>query len=260
MRTLILISIVGLVLSGCGLTGYGLRGSLQSTKPVYHTVKQGDSLQAIAARYATSVEQVALLNGLRDPNSLASGLRLLIGYRSSNSPLIASTPAVITGSLSGNSMEFESGKLHWPLVGGKFVSGFGPRGGRYHDGIDIAAPIGTPVLAAHSGRVAYSDDKLSGYGNLVIIKGDDGYTTVYAHHRRNLVDKGERVQRGQKIAEVGVTGRSSGPHLHFEVRAKNAAGNYFAVDPRAFFQPAGLRRAKSRRNEGLTPIIAGPRR
>jgi len=125
----------------------------------------------------------------------------------------------------------------WP-VEGKITSNFGPRRGSFHDGLDIAAPLGTPILAAANGEVIYSG-ALRGYGNLVILRHRDGYVTVYAHTQKNLVQEGERVRRGQAIARVGQTGRASGPHLHFEVRKDNLAKNplrYLPEDRRTVLQ------------------------
>lgn len=123
-----------------------------------------------------------------------------------------------------------TGLLRWPLVG-PITARFGVRGGRPHDGIDISAPKGTPVIAAADGEVLFSDLR-GGYGNLVVLKHDDGLVTVYAHHDRNLVRVGETVRRGQEIAQVGATGRASGPHLHFEVRQ-----GVRAEDPLRFLGP-----------------------
>ncbi len=113
--------------------------------------------------------------------------------------------------------------LMWP-VEGHITSRFGPRGSSFHDGLDISAPLGTPILAAASGEVMYSG-ALRGYGNIVILRHRDGYVTVYAHNQKNLVREGERIRRGQVIARVGQTGRASGPHLHFEIRKDNLARN-----------------------------------
>jgi len=107
--------------------------------------------------------------------------------------------------------------LHWP-VHGVVTSKFGPRGSRMHDGIDIGAKIGTSVTAAAAGEVVYSDHRLTGYGNLIIIRHSSDLFTAYAHNQRNIVHRGDRVHSGQVIAKVGKTGRATGPHLHFEVR------------------------------------------
>jgi murein DD-endopeptidase MepM/ murein hydrolase activator NlpD len=106
--------------------------------------------------------------------------------------------------------------LAWPLQG-VLYGRYGVRAGRRHDGIDIAAPEGTPVLAAAAGSVLYAGEQ-AGYGGLVILRHDGGLVTLYAHNSRLLVSEGDRVRRGQPIARVGETGRTSGPHLHFEVR------------------------------------------
>ena len=90
--------------------------------------------------------------------------------------------------------------------------------------MDIAAKAGTPIVAARSGRVIFSG-RLGGYGNVVILRHSGDYETVYAHNRKNRVKKGQKVREGEKIAEVGSTGKSTGPHLHFEVRHENQAKN-----------------------------------
>ena len=92
-------------------------------------------------------------------------------------------------------------------------------------GIDIAVKPGTPIHAVAAGTVIYSDNKQRGYGNLVIIEHKNRVVSVYAHNRRNLVDEGDSVRQGAPIAEVGNTGRSTGPHLHFELRVRGKAVN-----------------------------------
>ena len=110
-----------------------------------------------------------------------------------------------------------------------YTGTFGPRGARYHTGVDFPAPEGTPVLAARTGVVTVAR-WIGGYGNVVAIKHTLGVSTVYAHLSAFLVRVGQRVATGQPIGRVGSTGASSGPHLHFEVRVRGAA-----VDPlRAF--------------------------
>jgi murein DD-endopeptidase MepM/ murein hydrolase activator NlpD len=147
-------------------------------------------------------------------------------------------------------------KLFWPVADGRLVSSFGPRNGSFHDGVDIACSSGTPVYAAHSGTVLYSDNKLSGYGNLLIVKGNDQLITVYAHNRKLLAKAGSSVKRGQMIAEVGSTGRSSGPHLHFEVRTKDRRGRTVAVDPLPLLNDTIRSKPRYRVNESLTPLLA----
>jgi murein DD-endopeptidase MepM/ murein hydrolase activator NlpD len=88
---------------------------------------------------------------------------------------------------------------------------------RYHAGTDIAAPAGTPVRAVAGGRVIESGSK-GGYGNTVVIETEDGHKMLYAHNSQNLVRVGDRVVQGEPIAEVGSTGRATGPHVHFEIK------------------------------------------
>ena len=126
-----------------------------------------------------------------------------------------------------NTVYYTGGKLGMPIKDYKYVSSnFGPRThpvtgqkGKQHNGIDFAAPAGTAIYAAESGTVIVAQS-MSGYGNTVILDHGNGLWTLYAHIRNDgiLVKAGEVVKKGQKIAEVGSTGVSTGPHLHFEVR------------------------------------------
>lgn len=119
----------------------------------------------------------------------------------------------------------DTGKFKWPVPASKRISSFfGPRHGRHHDGIDIAAKRGTSIIASAGGRVKFSG-KMRGYGNVIVLEHANGYHTVYAHNSRNIVKKGHRVSQGEVIGKVGSTGRSSGPHLHFEIRKNNKVAN-----------------------------------
>ncbi|MEM8544419.1 MAG: peptidoglycan DD-metalloendopeptidase family protein [Cyanobacteria bacterium P01_H01_bin.119] len=104
----------------------------------------------------------------------------------------------------------------WPTTG-TLTSGYGPRWGRMHHGIDVAGPVGTPIVAAAPGTIERAGWNSGGYGNLVDIRHNDGSLTRYAHNSRLLVRPGQQVSQGQQIAEMGSTGYSTGPHLHFEV-------------------------------------------
>ena len=114
---------------------------------------------------------------------------------------------------------------------GVFTSGFGPRWSRHHSGIDIANHIGTSIHASRRGEVVFAD-YLGAYGLMVEIKHPDGYKTRYAHCDEALVRVGETVSRGDLIARMGNTGRSTGPHLHFEIRSPEN----IAVDPASFLK------------------------
>jgi murein DD-endopeptidase MepM/ murein hydrolase activator NlpD len=112
----------------------------------------------------------------------------------------------------------------WP-VAGPMTSGFGPRWGRMHEGVDIGVGEGTPVAASAAGRVIIAGWS-GGYGNLVVIDHGGGISTAYAHNSRLVVSVGQSVAQGSIIAASGNTGHSTGPHVHFEIRINGAA-----VDP-----------------------------
>ncbi len=115
--------------------------------------------------------------------------------------------------------------LAWPLQA-RVGDGFGPRGNRFHAGIDLAAPIGTEVAAAAPGRVMFAGKLLGGWGRLVVVAHAAGVRTMYAHLSAIEVRVGERVGTESILGAVGATGDATGPHLHFEVRVRGAA-----VDP-----------------------------
>ncbi|MDJ0729696.1 MAG: M23 family metallopeptidase [Crocosphaera sp.] len=117
----------------------------------------------------------------------------------------------------------------WPSQG-NLTSGFGKRFGKLHTGVDIAAPIGTPIVAAASGVVVFAGWSNQGLGYQVSIRHPDGNVSVYGHNQRLLVTSGQTVKQGQQIAEMGSTGFSTGPHLHFEIRPRGRK----AVNPMAF--------------------------
>jgi murein DD-endopeptidase MepM/ murein hydrolase activator NlpD len=121
----------------------------------------------------------------------------------------------------------------WP-ANGVLTSGYGPRWGRIHQGIDIAGPVGTPIVAAASGRVVFSGWNDGGYGYLVEILHPDGTLTRYGHNSALYVKAGEEVNQGQLIAAMGSTGYSTGPHVHFEIRPNAGA----AVDPMIYLARA----------------------
>jgi peptidoglycan hydrolase-like protein with peptidoglycan-binding domain len=111
-------------------------------------------------------------------------------------------------------------------VDGPVGDRFGPRGARFHAGVDLAAPSGAVVMAAAAGRVKWAGWRDGGWGNLVVISHGRGVRTLYAHLSRIDVRRGERLAEGSKVGLVGATGHATGPHLHFELRVRGAA-----VDP-----------------------------
>lgn len=117
----------------------------------------------------------------------------------------------------------QRGAWTWPARGG-VTSGFGPRWGRMHQGIDIGAPSGAPIVAARDGTVIYAS-AMRGYGNVVILAHGGGLTTLYAHQSAVLARLGQQVGQGEQIGRVGCTGSCTGPHLHFEVRVNGIPRN-----------------------------------
>lgn len=115
------------------------------------------------------------------------------------------------------------GRLAWP-VSGTISSRFGYRGREFHPAIDIAAPFGRTVRAAEAGVVIRAGWYF-GYGRVITIRHEGGLETLYAHNSRLLVSEGDRVERGQPIAQVGASGRATGPHLHFEVHLNGRSVN-----------------------------------
>lgn len=128
-----------------------------------------------------------------------------------------------------------AGAFIWP-VQGRVLSAFGPKpGGLVNDGINIAAPAGTPVRASQDGTVAYAGNELRGYGNLLLVRHDNGWVTAYAHNSELLVGRGDRVKRGQVISRVGATGSVGEPQLHFEIRQGTRS-----VDPTRYLSGQGV--------------------
>lgn len=182
-----------------------------------YTVKPGDTLSTIAARFHVSLSEFARLNRIGDPNRLRVGERLQL-------PGDVLERIAQEGS-SGAPRPVSVFPLSWPLPEkGRLSSGFGwrrnPFGGgsrEFHGGIDIAVPQGTPVRAAAPGVVVEAG-WMGTYGYGVVIDHGRGVQTLYGHNARVLVQPGERVERGQVIAISGSSGRSTGPHLDFRVR------------------------------------------
>jgi len=116
-----------------------------------------------------------------------------------------------------------TGAWRWPMDAGIVSSEYGPRWGKVHYGLDIAADMGKPIYAAAPGEVIYSGDGLRGYGNVLFVRHDEATVSIYAHNKSLKVRKGQKVAQGQVIAALGSTGHSTGPHLHFEVRKNDKA-------------------------------------
>ena len=194
-------------------------------KEVVHVVQPGENLYRISLHYGVPVDRLIRSNRIRDVHALEVGQPLRIPGARREPPEAALGPRVAS-TQDGRSRQIalrDTGLVfEWPLRG-RVSSHFGSRGFGHHEGIDIPAREGAAVVAAEAGRVVQSRDRLGDYGNVVIVKHAGRYATIYAHNRRNLVRKGEFVDKGQAIAQVGDTGNASGPHLHFEIRRNRLA-------------------------------------
>lgn len=216
---------------------------------IQYPVKTGDTLYDIGRRFNVSVEELQDINEKSNPKNLTVGEIIDVPYRGQSiakGELDAgskkTTPNRYATKASSSALRSVSisaarkyiGRLSWPVPGADLNSSFGWRWFNFHEGIDIAAPEGTPIIAAQSGTVVYSGNGIRGYGNIVIIR-SEGLLTVYAHCYRIYASRGDSVTRGERIALVGQTGHATGPHLHFETRIKDSEGKNAAVDPMVFF-------------------------
>jgi lipoprotein NlpD len=231
------------------------RQPASSTTPGTHLVGRGDTLGAIAARYAVTVQALVAANRLPSERvKLRIGQRLVIpaaaGATTAATPTrrppraLASaravaalpperppTPARVAPPARGpRGLELAvpdfvdvSPPFAWP-VEGPVTSTFGRRRSGWHRGIDIKASHGAVVFAAAAGTVSVSGTEPR-YGRVVKIDHDDGYVTVYAHNEENLVQAGMRVSAGDPIATIGRTGRATAHHLHFEIRRNGSVYN-----------------------------------
>jgi len=184
----------------------GQRLVLPAVDGTMYVVRRGDSLWSIARQFGVQLRTLADCNGLADPSSLRVGQRLVVPQ---------AQPQVAVASRGGAGADGAGGGLPWP-VDGRISSYFGPRWGRMHTGLDIAAPLGTVIKAAAAGEVLAAG-WMGGYGRTVIIQHSRQMQTLYAHASALLVKRGQKVTAGQVIARVGSSGNSTGPHVHFEV-------------------------------------------
>lgn len=189
---------------------------------IKHTVKKGDTLASVAKKYRADDQDIASYNGLSENAVLAAGDTIIVPdgeidiVRTTAKPKTTSKKPRILNSYTYSA---PGGFLIRPIRGGRKTQGI-----HGHNGVDLASSIGTPVMASADGRVIVA--KLGGYnggyGNMIIISHDKGIQTVYGHLNAVYVTQGQTVVQGQTIGELGNTGKSTGPHLHFEVRgAKN---------------------------------------
>jgi hypothetical protein len=158
--------------------------------------------------------------------------RLGLGDRRAASALLTGTVASEWSEEASAPGDFGDGTLRWPVQRGYYGRGYGSGEGGYHLAVDISGELGAQVSAAAPGVVGYVGNELRGYGNVVLVVHPGGWVTLYGHNRRVLVQAGQHVTQGQKLAELGSTGRSMGPHVHFELIYKGRN-----CDPLPFVQP-----------------------
>lgn len=181
---------------------------------VRHTVKSGDTLQSIAKKYKADLEEILEYNDISANSKLTVG-EVVIVPDGTVAPSPISKPGA---SIGGTKYPNISGFFMRPVSGGKKSQGI-----HGYNGVDIAASVGTPVMVSANGKVILARNGYNGgYGNYIVVSHSNGTQTLYAHLSRINVSTGQLVEQGQVIGAVGNTGRSTGPHLHFEVRgAKN---------------------------------------
>ena len=193
---------------------------------VYHTVAKGDTLSKIAKKYEANVDDIVQCEYNKlDPENpeIAVGDKLIIpgGIK----PYISRFVSAYSGPVPQDAKR-GTGVFEWP-ANGVLTDRFGFRtwSGRWHGGLDISGYRGADIVASDSGFVTFAGWSKTGYGNLVIIDHRNGFETRYAHLSTILVSAGQSVGKGQLIALMGSTGRSTGPHLHFEIREKGVRKN-----------------------------------
>ncbi len=209
-----------------------------------HIVQTGETLYTIAWRYGVDYRSLAAWNNLTNPDLIFAGQRISLSApsRTSSSP---PQPVVETVARAPRRPAplpdppvLSAPRWQWPTQG-RIVSQFGQREA-IASGIGIGGRAGQSINAAASGRVVYAGSGLIGYGQLLIIKHNDTYLSAYGHNSRLLVDQGETVELGEKIAEMGL-GPERNPRLHFEIRRNGVPVNPFQYLPARSVEAASSR-------------------
>ena len=221
-----------LIVAGC---------SSSSDSGSTYTVKRGDTLYAISRSTGTSVRDLARLNNISPPYTIEVGQRLKLSGSTKTSPTSGKTTTKSSTKTAAVRPSSSVPQSSWPPVGqrcwqwpasGKVILPYSTADGG-NKGIDISAARGTPVYAAGAGKVVYVGNQLRGYGNLIMIKHSEDYITAYAHNDTLLVNNGQSVKAGQKIATMGSTDAAS-VRLHFQIRYRATA-----IDPLRYLPPQG---------------------
>jgi len=182
---------------------------------VSHTVKSGDTIEKIAKKYKGDIDEIRGYNGLAIEDTLAVGDVVIVPNGEIVAPVIVKKAGTTASKLRGTSGPNFLGYYAAPLSGYRRTQGL-----HGYNGIDFASYLGAPVMASAEGDVIVSRQGgyNGGYGNYVVISHENGTQTLYGHMQSNAVVVGQHVVQGQVIGALGNTGRSTGPHLHFEVR------------------------------------------
>jgi len=208
-------------------------------------VRSGDTVLSVAQRYGMTVSDLLRLNPGVEMASLTPGIQLRVARTSPmRAHMLLALKPMGSGGLGWPDLPnfpqapqaplpgAGAGDYIWPTQG-VFSSGYGWRWGRMHKGIDLANSTGTPIVASKEGRVTFAGWHDGGYGYLVEISHADGSLTRYGHNSRLLVGQGQEVRQGEMISQMGSTGSSTGPHLHFEIIAPGMG----AMNPLSFLPP-----------------------
>ncbi|MHB1420620.1 MAG: LysM peptidoglycan-binding domain-containing M23 family metallopeptidase [Bacillota bacterium] len=187
--------------------------------PVTHVIVPGESLWGIARTNKVALNKLMAVNGIENPDQIFAGQILTIPKEKSMASRGVQTVLATADH-----------EWLWPVLG-VITSDYGLRRGEFHHGLDIAAETGEPIRAALDGKVSFVGWLNSIYGFAVVIDHPDDLQTLYAHTSQNLVEKNQTVEAGTPVALIGETGRTTGPHLHFEVRRQG-----HTLDPASFLE------------------------
>ena len=230
------ITLLAILVSSCSRDGPPAQVEVFERPVTYHVVREGQDIGSISRTYSMEPEELIKLNQLREPYQIYVGQRLLVSptlnsvlssshtyqYGQDQQPVTVEqgeqTPSQLTSTQALPAPPAATGYI-WP-VRGKIIRGFSKSGPKdqQSEGLNIAAPKGTPVVATNNGVVAMTGNYVSGYGNVVVVKHQNGLMSVYAHMNEVFVKRGQKLTGGQKIGTVGNTGYVKKTQLHFQVR------------------------------------------
>jgi murein DD-endopeptidase MepM/ murein hydrolase activator NlpD len=216
---------VGTILAANKIHGYlihpGDKLRILPMDGIAYTVKKGDTLNKIATTYKSDADKILQANGLADASDLSVGDEIILPDGRAPAPPAPPRSSSIASNLR-NIFTPKPGsggdRFLWPTAVHRITQLFGAwEWGMRHTGVDIAGPSGTPIYAADDGVVISAGWNRGGYGNMIIIDHGSGWFTRYGHSSKLLVKAGDVVKKGDVISLMGSTGRSTGPHLHFEI-------------------------------------------